>query len=96
VRAPPNAVMGSQDRASVPCEHVTALLDVHAADLDQRIVELTVLREEVDRLRQRAQDLDPAACTADSVCHLIPVSSTGSVTPDGSPDATPTTRTAGR
>ena len=55
-----------------PCEHVTALLDAHAADLDRRVHELTALRQEVGRLRDRARSLDPAACGEAGVCHVIP------------------------
>lgn len=55
-----------------PCGHVAALLDTHAADLDRRIAELTALREEVGRLRDRARGLDPAACGDAAVCHVIP------------------------
>lgn len=55
-----------------PCEHVIALLDRHAADLDARIADLEAARAEVRRLRDRARDLDPAACGPDGVCHVIP------------------------
>lgn len=55
-----------------PCRHVTTLLDAHAADLDRRIAELTALREDINHLRDRASTLDPAACDAPGVCHLIP------------------------
>lgn len=55
-----------------PCAHVTALLDARAADLERRILELSALRAEVDRLRTRARDLDPAACSDAAVCHVIP------------------------
>lgn len=54
-----------------PCAHVEALLDRHARDLDQRIADLRTLRTEVERLRTRAGTLDPAACGADAVCHVI-------------------------
>lgn len=65
-------VIAVRDDAGPPCQHVTALLDAHAADLDARIAELTSLRDEVQRLRARARHLDPAACSADKVCHIIP------------------------
>ena len=55
-----------------PCRHVTALLEDHAVDLDRRIAELTALREEVRRLRDRADRLDPADCDTTAVCHVIP------------------------
>ena len=54
-----------------PCGHVTALLDRHLHDLQERIRELTAMRNEVRRLRQRADTLDPADCTDDDICHVI-------------------------
>ena len=66
-------VIAAREDTGPPCEHVTALLDAHGTDLDRRIAELTALRDEVSRLRQRARRLDPARCTADGVCHVIPI-----------------------
>lgn len=66
------AIVAIREAQGPPCEHVLGLLDAHAADLDQRITELTDLRLEVERLRARARDLDPAACGAAAVCHVIP------------------------
>jgi len=54
-----------------PCSHVAALLDRHLDDLHERIRELTATRDEVRRLRERANTLDPADCHADDVCHVI-------------------------
>lgn len=65
-------VIAVRDRSGPPCRHVTDLLDAHAADLDRRIAELAALREEVRRLRDRADGLDPARCDAAAVCHVIP------------------------
>ncbi|ADG76533.1 transcriptional regulator, MerR family [Cellulomonas flavigena DSM 20109] len=76
-----------------PCEHVTALLDRHAAALDVRIAELEATRTEVRRLRDRAATLDPAACGEDGVCQVLP---TGAPVSGATPAATPTVRTAGR
>jgi MerR family copper efflux transcriptional regulator len=64
-------VIAVRDNTGPPCEHVVALLDAHAAALDARIAELTALRDDVRRLRARARHLDPAACGADGVCHVI-------------------------
>lgn len=54
-----------------PCEHVTTLLDLHLADLDTRIRELTAMLKEVCRLRARAEILNPADCDDTLVCHVI-------------------------
>jgi MerR family copper efflux transcriptional regulator len=65
-------VIAVRDSSGRPYEHVAALLDTHAVDLDRRIAELTALRAEVERLRHRASTLNPAACSAAAVCPLIP------------------------
>lgn len=54
-----------------PCSHVTAVLDRHLCELQDRIRELTSMRDEVRRLRQRADTLDPANCGDDDICHVI-------------------------
>ncbi len=48
-------VIAVRDRSGSPCRHVTDLLAAHAADLDRRIADLTALREDVRRLRERAR-----------------------------------------
>ena len=65
-------VIAVRDLSGPPCRHVTDLLDTHAADLDRRIAELTALRDEVQRLRDRADSLDPSRCDDTAVCHVIP------------------------
>lgn len=65
-------VIAVREDQGPPCGHVTALLDRHAAALDERIVELQATRVEVRRLRTRATILDPASCCEDGVCNVIP------------------------
>jgi MerR family copper efflux transcriptional regulator len=65
-------VIAVRDSDGPPCRHVAGLLDSHAADLDRRITELTALREDITRLQDRASTLDPTACDAAEVCHVIP------------------------
>ena len=65
-------VIAAREHTGPPCRHVAALLDEHAVDLDRRVAELTALRDEVQRLRDRAKMLDPAECGDDKVCHVIP------------------------
>lgn len=67
-----HTVITVREDQGAPCEHVTALLDRHVAALDQRIAELEATRTEVRRLRARAATLNPAACSDDAVCHVIP------------------------
>ena len=64
-------VIAVRDSDGPPCQHVTGLLDAHATDLDRRITELTSLRADITHLRDRASTLDPAACSAVGVCHII-------------------------
>lgn len=65
-------VVAVREAQGPPCEHVAALLDRHATDLDARIADLQAARVEVRRLRDRARALNPADCRADGVCHVIP------------------------
>lgn len=65
-------VIAVREKAGPPCQHVAALLDARADDLDARICELTALRAEVQRLRDRATTLDSAACGDEQICHVIP------------------------
>jgi len=65
-------VIAVREQDGAPCGHVVALLDVHAAELNRRIVDLTALREQVLRLRERSKDLDPSQCRATTVCDIIP------------------------
>ncbi|GAA4626318.1 MerR family DNA-binding protein [Cellulomonas oligotrophica] len=76
-----------------PCEHVTALLDRHAAALDERIAELKATRAEVRRLRARAATLDPAACREDGVCQVLPTGTPAATQP---PATAQRPRTTGR
>ncbi len=67
-------VIAAREHGGPPCGHVAELLDAHAVDLDRRIAELSALREEVQRLRERARTLNPQMCAPDGVCHVIPTS----------------------
>lgn len=65
-------VIAVREASGPPCRHVTAVLDAHAADLDARIAQLSVLRAEVAQLRRRASTLDEATCSPETICQLIP------------------------
>lgn len=55
------------------CEHVTMLLERHLSDLDHRIEELRLTREQLAALTFRARRLDPADCTDATRCQTIAV-----------------------
>jgi MerR family copper efflux transcriptional regulator len=64
-------VVAFRDDGQTPCEHVAALLQRRAAEVDARIAELQQLRGELDRLARRAATLDPRQCPPERVCHVI-------------------------
>lgn len=55
-----------------PCEHVTALLVGRLEDVRSRQRELALMETELQNLIDTSRDLDPADCTAGSVCQIIP------------------------
>jgi DNA-binding transcriptional MerR regulator len=64
-------VVAFRDEGQEPCEHVAALLQRRAAEVDARIAELQQLRGELDRLARQAATLDPQQCPPERVCHVI-------------------------
>jgi MerR family copper efflux transcriptional regulator len=64
-------IIALRDRSETPCEHVTHMLTIHAAELDRRITELRALRTALRQLAERATTLDPRACAPERICHLI-------------------------
>ena len=52
-------VIAVREDSGPPCGHVLGLLDAHAAELDQRIADLTALREELQRLRYGRRETWP-------------------------------------
>ncbi len=69
-------VIAAREHSGLPCGHVASLLDAHAVELDERIGELSALRVDIRRLRERAEHLDPARCDDAAVCHVIPAAHT--------------------
>lgn len=64
-------VIAFRDAGRPPCSHVLELIEDRAADLDSRIVELAVLRDELRRLARRGATLSPDACSPSLVCHIL-------------------------
>ena len=55
----------------VPCTHVQALLATKLRDVKERQRELADLEAELAQLLGRSQELDPADCTDQQICHII-------------------------
>lgn len=64
-------VIGLRDRGVTPCEHVVDLIRRRADEIDAKIAELELVRADLIRLEKRARSLDPKACDADDICHVI-------------------------
>lgn len=64
-------IVALREHGETPCTHVARLLSRRADEIDQRIADLAILRDELRRLDRRARTLDPADCDPDLVCHVI-------------------------
>jgi len=64
-------IVALRDHGETPCTHVAQLVGRRADEIDQRIADLEILRDELRRLDRRARTLDPADCAPDLVCHVI-------------------------
>lgn len=53
------------------CAHTRALLERHLGEIDDQITRLTEAMEELRALAERAEGLDPAACTDPNRCQVI-------------------------
>ncbi|MGH9138403.1 MAG: heavy metal-responsive transcriptional regulator [Acidimicrobiales bacterium] len=65
------SIVALRDDGQTPCGHVLGLLRARAEDIRRTIRQLRALQSELDRLVERAEDLDPADCDPQRVCHLI-------------------------
>ncbi|MGW7363532.1 heavy metal-responsive transcriptional regulator [Streptomyces sp. NPDC054841] len=65
------SVLALRDAGASPCEHVTALIDRHLADIDRRLAELGATRTALQALAERAAATDPAACTDADICRIL-------------------------
>lgn len=68
-------ILGLRERGETPCQHVLAVIEKHAEEIDARIKELRDLRRELKELALNGQQLDPRDCSPEDVCHVIPPAS---------------------
>jgi len=56
---------------ATPCTHVHSLLLAKLDDVRARQATLAALEDELENLISRSDQLDPADCTDDRICHII-------------------------
>lgn len=65
------SVLELKEAGQGSCAHTAALLDRHLDEIDDQIERLQTARVALAELAQRAQRLDPAACTDPNRCQVI-------------------------
>lgn len=65
------SIIDLRDQGTVPCSHVSELLETKLADVQRRQRHLAALEVELDQLLKRSHSLDPADCGDDDVCHIL-------------------------
>ncbi len=64
-------IIALSESGQAPCSHVLGLLRARTAEISRTIRELQVLEAELNRLVERAHDINPTDCDPQRVCHLI-------------------------
>lgn len=64
-------VLGFRDRGEIPCDHVAALIERHAAELSERIAALEEMRRDLERLARKARAARAAPHPPAAFCHII-------------------------
>ena len=67
-----SSMISLREAGKVPCEHVATLLAGKLEDVRTRQRELALLETELQHLIEASQNLDPADCSAGTVCQIIP------------------------
>jgi DNA-binding transcriptional MerR regulator len=65
------SILSLRNEGEAPCGYVVGLLRSRSAELDRRITELQSLRGDLIRLVEQAEQLDPADCDPQGICHVI-------------------------
>ncbi|HEX6331879.1 MAG TPA: heavy metal-responsive transcriptional regulator [Actinomycetota bacterium] len=64
-------VLDFRDGGSVPCAHVSELIDRRSHEVSAQIAALERVRADLERLARRARRLSPRDCETANVCHII-------------------------
>ena len=64
-------VLAVRDSGEAPCQHVSALIGQHLAQVEQRIAELTRTHGVLMDLQRRAVAINPADCAEPEICSIL-------------------------
>lgn len=75
-------ITGLRDRGETPCAHVLQLIRTRSSEIAGRIADYQRLQQELLRLTEQGERLDPHDCHPSSVCHIIGPGRVGPSRPD--------------
>ena len=65
------SIITLRDGGTIPCTHVSALVENKLTEVRERIRQLAGLQTELEALVERSHLLDPADCADTDICHII-------------------------
>ena len=65
--------MAVREQGQAPCKHVAQLIDRKLGEVAGQMDALRLTQQELERLAERADRLDPQQCGPDSICQIIDI-----------------------
>ena len=66
-------IIAVRDQGEAPCKHVAHLIGRKLDEVIEQMEALRLTTQELERLAERADRLDPQDCGPDSICHIIDI-----------------------
>ena len=66
-------IMAVREQGEAPCKHVAHLIGRKLGEVTEQMKALRRTKQELERLAERADRLDPQQCGPDSICHIIDI-----------------------
>ena len=66
-------IMAVREQGKAPCKHVAHLIGRKLGEVAEQMEALRLTKQELRRLAERANRLDPQQCDSDSICHIIDI-----------------------